>query len=204
MQMMTDLRLTAPASPGSTRRRLNNKTLDEAPPRSPVWLTQPYTLQIGAELGRGNFGVVREATWRTTTVAVKVLFNDVSEDNQELFEAEVSIMAQLHHPNIVQFLGYAFTPELTLVRPIRDIQNESTMPRSSLFVVCLFNDSIVRVAHTPQRARPATRHRRDRWRAQIIELFPNGSVEDIILKNKPGGRSTRDVVRMLDDMGQVT
>jgi hypothetical protein len=38
----------------------------------------------------------------------------------------------------------------------------------------------------------------------VIELFPNGSVEDIILKNKPGGRSTQDVVRMLDDMGQVT
>merc|ERR1711898_33003 len=55
-----------------------------------------------------------------------------------LFEKEVRMMATLHHPNIVQFLGYARTPALTLV----------------------------------------------------IELFPEGSVERFVPREKPGQKTS--------------
>jgi hypothetical protein len=37
--------------------------------------------------------------------AVKKLFNQAGLENEELFAKELATMRQLHHPNIVQFLG---------------------------------------------------------------------------------------------------
>mmetsp|Transcript_6850 Transcript_6850/g.22194 ORF Transcript_6850/g.22194 Transcript_6850/m.22194 type:complete len:361 (-) Transcript_6850:287-1369(-) len=79
------------------------------------WSINKKELHLREEIGRGSFGVVRRAEWRHTQVAVKVLFDDAQGDDRELFEREVKIMATLHHPNIVQFLGYSRTPDLTLV-----------------------------------------------------------------------------------------
>ena len=72
-------------------------------------------LKLGAELGRGNFGIVRQAMWRSTPCAVKVLFNVQYAESKELFAKELSTMRQLHHPNIVQFLGFALLPEPGIV-----------------------------------------------------------------------------------------
>jgi len=96
------------------------------------WHINPKDIRPGDELGRGSFGVVRRASWRHTPVAIKILYTDAQAEDQALFEAEVAMMATLHHPNIVQFLGYTKTPSLTLV----------------------------------------------------IELFPEGSLEDFVLKKK--------------------
>ncbi|KAJ1446530.1 kinase-like domain-containing protein [Pelagophyceae sp. CCMP2097] len=75
-------------------------------------------VELRGELGHGSFGVVRAASWRHTPVAVKVLFDHVSPHDRALFRNEVSIMASIQHPNIVQFLGYARLPELALVMEI--------------------------------------------------------------------------------------
>ncbi|KAH8065361.1 protein kinase [Aureococcus anophagefferens] len=75
-------------------------------------------LDIGDVIGSGAFGTVKAARWRHTPVAVKVLYHDARADDRQLFEKEVQLMATLHHPNIVQFLGYAHTPALALVLEI--------------------------------------------------------------------------------------
>mmetsp|Transcript_20219 Transcript_20219/g.25063 ORF Transcript_20219/g.25063 Transcript_20219/m.25063 type:complete len:209 (+) Transcript_20219:52-678(+) len=79
------------------------------------WHIDPRSITPGKELGRGSFGVVRAAVWRHTPVAIKILYQDAQSEDQSLFEQEVAMMATLHHPNIVQFLGYTRTPSLTLV-----------------------------------------------------------------------------------------
>jgi serine/threonine protein kinase len=56
------------------------------------------------KLARGAFGNVFKGTWLGTEVAVKQI--DVwSLQDLEAFLDEASILAQLHHPNIVQLLG---------------------------------------------------------------------------------------------------
>ena len=102
------------------------------------WKISNDTLKLGVELGRGSFGIVMAAEWRHTPVALKILFADAQADDKVLFEKEVRMMATLHHPNIVQFLGYARTPALTLV----------------------------------------------------IELFPEGSVERFVPREKPGQKTS--------------
>mmetsp|Transcript_71435 Transcript_71435/g.201535 ORF Transcript_71435/g.201535 Transcript_71435/m.201535 type:complete len:534 (+) Transcript_71435:105-1706(+) len=82
------------------------------------WTIDRSHLKIGRELGRGMFGVIREARWRGTPVAIKMLHLDVNhymDENSELFAKELTAMRQLHHPNIVQFLGLARLPEPGIV-----------------------------------------------------------------------------------------
>lgn len=63
-------------------------------------------------IGSGKFGKVALAEWFTTPVAVKCLFNFELPENDELFDKEIKLMQQLHHPCIVQFLGYCrFEPQ---------------------------------------------------------------------------------------------
>ena len=65
-------------------------------------------------LGRGAFGEVRATTWRSTPVAVKMLHADLVSQAALLtrrptaaagFRDECLLMADLQHPNLVQFLG---------------------------------------------------------------------------------------------------
>jgi serine/threonine protein kinase len=58
-------------------------------------------------LGRGKFGEVRLGEWWGTTVAVKFLHNFDLEENADLFRKEIEVMKELHHPHIVQFLGFS-------------------------------------------------------------------------------------------------
>ena len=93
-------------------------------------------------IGEGGFGQVFRATWRGTTVAVKVLkqrtghrshaagalqrggMSDgpygngatrLSADMVNRFSQEVSILRSLHHPNLVLFLGASVAPRLCMV-----------------------------------------------------------------------------------------
>ena len=50
-----------------------------------------------------------------TGVAIKCMYNDALTENAELFEKEIEMMRQLHHPNIVQFLGFAVGASKQLV-----------------------------------------------------------------------------------------
>ncbi|RZL71702.1 MAG: hypothetical protein EOP32_39615, partial [Rhodococcus sp. (in: high G+C Gram-positive bacteria)] len=64
------------------------------------------------EIGRGGFGVVYRCTQPALdrTVAVKVLTNDLAEENRERFFREQRAMGRLTgHPNIVNVLQVGVT-----------------------------------------------------------------------------------------------
>lgn len=79
-------------------------------------------------LGKGQFGSVCKATWRHIDVAVKkMLVAEPSLEETKSFEKELHLMAQLYHPNIVQFYGYYPKPQFSIVMEY--------MPMGSLFHV---------------------------------------------------------------------
>ena len=76
------------------------------------WEIPPWELTIDrcTLLGRGSFADVYMGTWRHTPVVVKV-FNAYSlQQKEELIQREIHIMTKLHHPNIVQVLGFMRDP----------------------------------------------------------------------------------------------
>lgn len=58
-------------------------------------------------LGKGQFGEVRLGKWYGSMVAVKTLHNYDIAENEHLFEKEIRLMKELHHPCVVQFLGFS-------------------------------------------------------------------------------------------------
>lgn len=66
----------------------------------------PYdSLEIYEVIGSGAFGEVYKARWRGTMVAVKKL-SKITEEFLKDFETELAIVQRLHHPNVVQYLGF--------------------------------------------------------------------------------------------------
>ncbi|CAA6667142.1 unnamed protein product [Spirodela intermedia] len=58
------------------------------------------------EIGKGGFGIVYRGSLKDgTMVAVKVLSSSSSQGSKE-FEAEVLLLARVHHKNLVNLLGY--------------------------------------------------------------------------------------------------
>jgi serine/threonine protein kinase len=60
-------------------------------------------------LGSGEYGQVYMAKWRGTTVAIKI-FKNLPEEKSFLIIREFETMTKLHHPNIIQLLGYINSP----------------------------------------------------------------------------------------------
>ena len=59
-------------------------------------------------IGKGNFGIVYLANWRSTKVVAKVSHDKITKHN--ILKKELFILTKLRHPNIVQFLGYSEDP----------------------------------------------------------------------------------------------
>ena len=74
-------------------------------------------LDLGAELARGAFGAVHRATWRGTTVAVKVqLATTLSDKDLDAYLAELDHTAALRHPHVVMLLAACLElPNLCIV-----------------------------------------------------------------------------------------
>ena len=64
-------------------------------------------LKIDRRIGRGSFGEVYHATWAGTEIALKKLPKHMLANQKFLedFAQEITIMAGLRHPNVLQFLG---------------------------------------------------------------------------------------------------
>ena len=61
---------------------------------------------IDDELGRGAWGVIWVGIYREQKVAVKQMHHlIICEDNLKLLDREINTMAQLRHPNLLQFIG---------------------------------------------------------------------------------------------------
>ena len=64
-------------------------------------------IKFTTKIGAGNFGEVWIANWYGTQVAVKTVLAGISnnEDFKRRFLEEIQLMSELHHPNVVLFLG---------------------------------------------------------------------------------------------------
>ena len=65
--------------------------------------------RIEGHLGSGQFGSVKQGSWRNgarnTEVALKVLNEGWSKTDKTKFLQEAAIMAQFKHPNVVSLYG---------------------------------------------------------------------------------------------------
>lgn len=84
------------------------------------WEIPPWELYIFQDrlLGEGSFAKVYLAKWRETFVVAKVINPNVCNDKKELVLREFEIMTKMHHPNIVQFLGYIYDPFIIIMEYI--------------------------------------------------------------------------------------
>ena len=73
------------------------------------WEIAPWDLYIfkDKKIGEGGFSRVYLAYWRGTFVVAKVMKET---DKKFLYLREFDNMTKMHHPNIVQFLGYIDNP----------------------------------------------------------------------------------------------
>ncbi len=84
------------------------------------WEIPPWELFIFEDrlIGEGGFSKVYLAKWRETFVVAKVLKEEVISEKKFLILREIDIMSKLHHPNIVQFLGYIDNPFIIILEYI--------------------------------------------------------------------------------------
>lgn len=84
------------------------------------WEIVPWELFIYKNklLGEGSFSKVYLAKWRETLVVAKVIDESVCKEKKELVLREFNTMTKLHHPNIVQFLGYIDNPFIIVMEYI--------------------------------------------------------------------------------------
>lgn len=90
--------------------RLKDKEFSE-------WEIPPWNLFINENilLGQGNYGKVYFALWNETEVVAKVINQNLSKKNRELFVKELNVLTKIHHPNIVQVLGYVSEPFIIVI-----------------------------------------------------------------------------------------
>jgi serine/threonine protein kinase len=80
-------------------------------------------IAIKQRIGEGSFGAVYQAQWDHTPVALKILSVGKKESDQTAaqqvamaaLEKEAGLMAELHHPNVVHFLGISEWPNPAIV-----------------------------------------------------------------------------------------
>ncbi len=81
-------------------------------------------IKLGAEIGRGSYGIVYHGTWRYNTVAVKQLLAAPTGDLLQDFKKEIHTHADLRSEHIVQLYGACLGPYCMVMQ---------YMPKGSLF-----------------------------------------------------------------------
>jgi serine/threonine protein kinase/ABC-type phosphate transport system substrate-binding protein len=67
----------------------------------------PYEeIDVREQIGAGTYGVVHRGKWKGVDVAVKRFVKQRLDEHQRIdFRAEVAVLSEAHHPNIVLFIG---------------------------------------------------------------------------------------------------
>lgn len=78
------------------------------------------SLELGSEIGVGEFGSVLKGVWASPSgkkvdVAMKTLHQDKLQQGEKEFLRESRVMSHLNHPNIVRLLGVCLGPPMILV-----------------------------------------------------------------------------------------
>lgn len=81
------------------------------------WVIDPNDITVGKQLGFGSYGIVFKGKWKGVEVAVKRFINQRLDERTLLdFRAEIAFLLELHHPNILLFIGACLTaPDLAIV-----------------------------------------------------------------------------------------
>ncbi len=105
MRRFTSLRAAA------SQRQATQKQKNIAQGRQP-WEIDPKQIKFKNKLAKGNFGEVWLGTWLGSPVAIKTVLKKMAKDKEfiDRFMIEIKLMSNLHHPNIVMFLGAVITP----------------------------------------------------------------------------------------------
>ncbi len=106
---------------------------------SNIDLTTPPTLGRGIQIGKGSYGIVYRGKWKGVEVAVKKLVKQKMDERVLLeFRAEMAFLSELHHPNIVLFIGACVKrPNLCIVTEfvkqgcLRDILRSNGRPAAT-------------------------------------------------------------------------
>jgi hypothetical protein len=70
------------------------------------WVIDYREIALGKQVGLGSYGVVYRGKWKGVDVAVKRFIKQKLEERRMLeFRAEMAFLSELHHPNIVLFIG---------------------------------------------------------------------------------------------------
>jgi serine/threonine protein kinase len=70
------------------------------------WIINFEDIHLGKQIGMGSYGIVFEGKWKGVSVAVKRFIKQKLDERRMLeFRAEMAFLSQLHHPNIVLFIG---------------------------------------------------------------------------------------------------
>jgi len=70
------------------------------------WVIDFNEIALGKQVGLGSYGVVYKGKWKGVEVAAKKFLKQKLDERRMLeFRAEMAFLAELHHPNIVLFIG---------------------------------------------------------------------------------------------------
>ncbi len=70
------------------------------------WIIDFSEIQLGKQVGLGSYGVVYRGKWKGVDIAVKRFIKQKLDERSMLeFRAEMAFLSELHHPNIVLFIG---------------------------------------------------------------------------------------------------
>ena len=112
---------------------LKNKNFSE-------WEIPPWELRVDTYhmVGKGSFGTVYIGTWRETPVIAKVAHEDIGDSQKALYIREFETLTKVHHPNVVQLLGYVDEPFIIVMEylPNGNLENQK-LSRSQNIDVCV-------------------------------------------------------------------
>ncbi len=166
------------------RRELEGKTKELAAHNTEVWRIPANRVITMRTIGSGGWGEVLEGT---VAVAVKRLFAAiVNPRNLERLQREMMLLAEVRHPNLVQFIGAVFdqSPPL-IITELLDMNLRQAYERNQLYPgnrLAIFMDIALALNYLHQRYDPII-HRDVSAPNVLLQRMPNhqwkGKVSDL-------------------------
>ena len=166
------------------RRELEGKTKELAAHNTEVWRIPANRVITMRTIGSGGWGEVLEGT---VAVAVKRLFAAiVNPHNLERLQREMMLLAEVRHPNLVQFIGAVFdqSPPL-IITELLDMNLRQAYERNQLYPgnrLAIFMDISLALNYLHQRYDPII-HRDVSAPNVLLQRMPNhqwkGKVSDL-------------------------
>ena len=121
---LSDSHLSSVAAP-----QLANSSNIFLPQDAMAWEIPEEEIVDKENIGSGAFGIVMKCKWRGTPVAIKQIHKHMAEDEiaRVEFALELKVMRQLHHPNIVQFLGVMISSETSQVSIVSEFMQGGSL-----------------------------------------------------------------------------